>query len=161
MIFVDVNTSNLFEGYQIASQAESRLLKQMRPQLKEAYERRQQRFQIEIEARKKRQVVADREILKWIAYSLGVVAGGVFFFLLANIFERFSEYGRLIGWLLLLVAFLMGGGIFFYKILQLLQLKPSPPADPFNSRLISPVLPKWKAAVRGKLPLIIKDGDEG
>ncbi|MBK8904582.1 MAG: NERD domain-containing protein [Anaerolineaceae bacterium] len=161
MIIVDVNASNLFEGYQVANQAESQLLKQWRPQLKKAFERRQQRFLTELEARKKRRLVTKREILTGVAYSLGIVAGGVFFFLLANIFERFSDYGRLIGWLLLVVAFLMGGGIFFYWILQLLQPKPSPPADPFNSRLISPVLPKWKAAIRGKLPPIIKDGDEG
>ncbi len=161
MIIVDLNASNLFEGYQIASQVESQLLKQWQPQLKEAYERRQKRYLTELEARKKRRKVTDREILTWLVYSLGVVEGGVLFLLLANIFERFSEYGRLLGWLLFLVAFLMGGAILLYWILQLLQPKPSPPADPFNSRLISPVLPKWKAAIRGKLSPMVKDGDEG
>lgn len=156
MTLLNNHSSEILAGYDVAQNAERRLLRQWRERLLAAYA--QQRIPYDIERRVYRQRFHQYKIRALTGFAVigGVYVIAVFLLMIGSTTTDRQTAQRLLA---------IGGNLFLYSflitvVLGLLWLwfakfaAPSPPQHPFKANLIPPIYPQWREELMGKLPTV-------
>jgi hypothetical protein len=155
MILIDKLVTGLVAGYDLASNAESEILKAWRGKLLAAYSQQRENYEnSRVESKKRMSEFLLRARLGFWLSSLLIILGGLSLPALLLI----EELGNLQGPLVCFGPILFIGGVNGWAILGLLwywrrDRRPAqPPVHPFKTNLIPSLLPAWKEGLRGTLP---------
>jgi hypothetical protein len=155
MILIDNGLIDLVRGYERILRAETELVQHWREALLAAYTRRRESYELELAEFRQRNAdfLARARQGMWLSTALLIL--GLLVFPAAFLI---SQLGDLRGPLfcfgpLLILAGLTGWAVVVSLLLwQRNRPKPAPPVHPLKTSLIEPLLPSWKAGLRGGLP---------
>lgn len=155
MLLIDNQITDVLAGYDRIRSAESELLNSWRGPLLALYARQRAQYEAELAIFDQRKTEMLRRIRLGMWLSSAALILGL---LILPVLLYISELGDMRGPLVCFAPLLILIGVNGWAIIGVLwywqrdRKKPEPPPHPFKSRIIDPLLPLWREALRGTLP---------
>ena len=140
MILINLRIGHIVEGYERICLIERTLESQWRNRLLTAYAQRRQNYE-------RQSAQPKRVFLIGMAIALLLILGGAVLW--------FLTYDDLVAWLALGIAacgLMVAWSMLVYAAIIFTRPKIQPPQHPLRSPIVTPMLPRWREAMRGKYP---------